>query len=500
MNRYCGISREGVVAALLVIIGGCMVGPNYHPPQAPPIAESYLDPGTESIKREPAPDVSHWWTVFDDPTLNDLVKMAYEHNPTLTTAALHVVEAQARRGIAFGQLFPQSQTGFGGYTRTQLSKNQANFAGEHSFDDFQLGAQATWELDIWGRFRRGIESADAAILSAIASYDDVLVTLIGDVATEYINIRIAQEQLVVVRANVEIQKVGLQIAEDRFKGGTATDLDRSQATALLRDTESQIPVLEGTIGQSEARLCVLLGIPPKDLSAMLADKKIPGAPAAVAVGIPADLLRRRPDIRRAERDLAAQSAQIGIAKADLYPAFSLVGDVRLEAENFGDLFKGNSLQAFGGPGFRWNLFNYGRIENAVRVEDARFQALVGVYENTVLNAQGEVEGFMAAYLGATREIAPLTDSVAAAQRSVDTADTQYRGGIADYTRVLLAQQFLEQEQSRLVSARGSAALNLISLYRALGGGWELRADHLPPVDEKIRSEMKARTNWGKMLD
>jgi NodT family efflux transporter outer membrane factor (OMF) lipoprotein len=502
MNRICGISREGVVAALLVVtVGGCMVGPNYHPPQAP-IAESYLDPGSDAIKREPTADLSAWWTVFGDPTLDDLVKMAYAQNPTLQTAAIRVVEAQARRGIAVGQLFPQQQSAFGGYTRTQLSKNQANFVsgGDRSFDDFQLGAQATWELDIWGRFRRGIESADAQILSAIASYDDVLVTLIGDVATEYINIRISQEQLVVIRANVEIQKIGLQIAEDRFKGGTATDLDRTQATALLRDTESQIPVLEGTIAQSEARLCVLLGIPPKDLGAMLADKKIPGAPAVVAVGIPADLLRRRPDIRRAERDLAAQSAQIGIAKADLFPAFSLFGDVRLDAENFGDLFKGSSVQAFGGPAFRWNLFNYGRIENAVRVQDAQFQALVGVYENTVLNAQGEVEGFLAAYLGATREIVPLTDSVAAAQRAVEVADTQYRGGIADYTRVLLAQQFLENEQGRLVSARGSAALNLISLYRALGGGWELRDDHLPPVDEKTRSEMKARTNWGKMLE
>jgi NodT family efflux transporter outer membrane factor (OMF) lipoprotein len=505
MNRYCGIRRKGiaVAVALLVLVvsaTGCMVGPNYHAPAAP-VADNYLDPGSDAIKREPA-DLANWWTVFNDPTLNQLVQMAFEHNPTLQTAAVRVLEAQARRGVAVGLLFPQQQQAFGGYSHTQLSKNESNIGAntDRSYDDFQLGAAASWELDFWGRYRRAIESNDANILSAEANYDDVLVSLIGDVATEYISIRIAQEQLAVVRANVELQKLGLQLAEDRFKGGTATDLDRTQATVLLRDTEAQLHSLEATIAQGRSRLFVLLGIPPKDLTGVLGDElKIPAAPASVAIGIPADLLRRRRDIRRVERDLAAQSARIGIAKSDLYPAFSLVGDIRLASEDFGNLFKGSSLQAFGGPNFRWNLFNYGRIENLVRIEDARFQEQVGVYENTVLNAQSEVESFIAGYLGAQREVVPLTDSVAAAKRAVDVADTQYRGGVADYTRVLLAQQFLLNSQSRLVSARGSVALNLVSLYRALGGGWELRDKRQPPIDEKIREEMRSRTNWGKLL-
>jgi NodT family efflux transporter outer membrane factor (OMF) lipoprotein len=476
-----------------------MVGPNYQEPPAP-VADQYRDPGSDTIKRDPA-QLANWWTVFGDPTLDNLVQTAYRQNPTLQSAAVRVLEAQARRGIAFGLLFPQQQAAFGGYTRNQLSRNQANARGiDRSFDDWQLGAAASWELDIWGRFRRGVESADADVLAAVASYDDALVTLISDVATEYIQIRILQERLVVARANVEVQKRGLEIAENRFRGGTATELDRTQATALLRDTEALIPQLESAIIQGENRLCVLLGIPPKALGDILGNaQRVPGAPPSVAVGIPADLLRRRPDIRRAERELAAQSARIGIARADLFPSFSLVGDIRLSSEKFSNLFEGDSVQAFGGPSFHWNLFNYGRIENSVRVEDARFQALIGQYENTVLRAQQEVEDSIAGYLGAQRQIALLSESVTVAERAVQVAETQYRGGIADYTRVLNTQDFLQNEQDRLVSTRGAVALNLISLYRSLGGGWELRADHVQ-IDQKIRDQMKQRTNWGKYIE
>jgi NodT family efflux transporter outer membrane factor (OMF) lipoprotein len=501
MNGYSGMTRRCVVAvALFMLTSGCMVGPDYHKPSAP-IADAYRDPGSDSVKRDTA-ELANWWTVFNDPILNDLVQTAYRQSPTLQSAAVRVIEAEARRGIAYGLLFPQQQQAFGSYTRYRLSENEASFpkGSDRSFDDFQLGVGASWELDIWGRFRRGIESADADVLVALASYDDVLVTLIGDVATEYISIRIVEERLAVATANVEVQKRGLQIAEARFAGGTATELDRTQATALLRDTEARIPDLEAAIIQGENRLCVLLGIPPRDLKDRMGDTHtIPVSPASVAVGIPADLLRRRPDIRRAEHLLAAQSPRIGIAESDLYPIFSLVGDIRLASENFGSLFEGDSVQAFGGPGFRWNIFNYGRIQNNVRVEDARFQALIGDYEETVLRAQGEVESFIAGYLGAQRQMGPLTDSVTAAQRAVQVAETQYRGGIADYTRVLNTQDFLQTEQDRLVTTRGSVALNLVGLYRAMGGGWELRPERLP-LDEKIRNEMRNRTDWGKMLE
>ena len=501
MGRLRAVVSAVASTALPFCLAGCMVGPDYKQPAAP-LADEWRDAESESIQRGTTDDLAEWWTVLDDPTLDELVHTAYIQNPTLETAAMRVLEAQARRGIAFGLLFPQQQFGFGGYNRVQLSKNQSNTPSgfERSFDDWQLGAAATWELDVWGRFRRGIESSDAEVMSAVASYDDVLVTLISDVATQYISIRILQERLAITRANVEIQRRGLTIAEDRFKGGTATDLDRAQALTLLRDTEAIIPELEAGIVQGQNQLCVLLGIPPKDLDELLGERDIPSAPASVAVGVPADLMRRRPDIRRAERDLAAQSARIGIAKTDLYPSFFLTGDVRVASESLSNLFDGDSVQAFGGPNFRWNILNYGRIHDSVRVEDARFQALIGVYENTILAAQADVQNSIAAFLGAQRQVALLSESVDAARRAVEVAETQYKGGIADYTRVLLTQDFLQTEQDRLVSTRGAVALNLVSLYRALGGGWELRpVDHVP-IDEQTREQMRKRTNWGKYLD
>jgi len=413
-----------------------------------------------------------------------------------------VLEAQAQRGIAIGELFPQQQDSFGTYSRNDLSENKANRNTpglKTPFDDWQIGVEASWELDVWGRFRRAIESADAALLASVATYDDVLVSLVAQVATNYLQLRILQERLAVATANVVIQARSYDIANAKFQGGTATELDAAQAASLLQDTQAQIPALETSIRQTQDTLCTLLGIPPQDLQPILSGQQpIPTPPAEVAVGIPADLLRRRPDIRRAERVLAAQSAQIGFAKADLLPSFALLGTISLSAEKFDDLFKSNSFENFGGPSFRWAILNYGRIQNNVRVQDARFQALIGDYENTVLQAQEEVESALAGYLGAQRQVAFLTGSVASAARAVELADFQYREGAADYTRVLTAQQFLVGEQDRLVSTRGAVALNLVSLYRALGGGWELRAgkDFVP---EETKRQMLERTSWDRML-
>jgi NodT family efflux transporter outer membrane factor (OMF) lipoprotein len=298
---------------------------------------------------------------------------------------------------------------------------------------------------------------------------------------------------------VAIQTRSFDIADAKFKGGTVTELDSAQAAALLHDTEAQIPGLESDIRQTQNTLCILLGIPPQDLQQILGGTKpIPTPPAAVTVGIPADLLRRRPDIRRAERQLAAQSAQIGVAKADLFPHFALLGTISIASRDFEDLFKSSSLENFGGPSFRWAILNYGRIENNVRVQDASFQALIGDYETAVLRAQEEVENAIAAYLGTQRQVSFLTGSVGSAARAVELAQFQYREGAADYTRVLNTQQFLVTEQDRLVSTQGSVALNLVAIYKALGGGWELRIgkDFVP---QETKRQMVERTSWGGLL-
>lgn len=493
----------GALAALIVALSstGCtMVGPDYVRPPAP-TAANWMETNEPAVKHEPA-EVSTWWTVFNDPVLNTLVETAYKQNLSLGAAGVRVLEAQAQRGIAIGELFPQQQNAFGSFSRNDLSTNKANRnipSLKTPFDDWQIGFEASWELDVWGRFRRAIESADAILLASVATYDDVLVSLVAEVATAYLQLRIFQERLEVAKANIVIQQRSYSIADVKFQGGAVAELDPAQAASLLQNTQAQIPALETTIRQTQNTLCTLLGIPPQDLQPILGGTQpIPTPPAEIAVGIPADLLRRRPDIRRAERTLAAQSAQIGIATADLLPSFALFGAVSLSAENFSDLFKPTSFENFGGPTFRWAILNYGRIQNNVRVQDARFQALIGDYETVVLRAQEEVESALAGYLGAQRQGAFLTGSVASAARAVELADFQYREGAADYTRVLTAQQFLVVEQDRLVSTKGAVALNLVSLYRALGGGWEWRAGS-DLVPDPIKAQMRERTNWGALL-
>lgn len=496
--------RSVVILATLVLVvsgtGGCKVGPNYKDPR-PPLQPEWMDSGHPGVQRGAA-ELTQWWKVFNDPVLNDLIERAYRNNPSLQAAGVRVLQAQASRGIAIGLLFPQQQEATGIFSWNQASQNtSAGHIPNNVFNNWTVpGMAVSWELDVWGRFRRGIEAADATVLASIANYDDVMVSLIAEVASNYVQLRTTEEQLVIVRENLKIQQEGSAIVKLRREGGTATELDLAQAVALEHETESLIPAAEASIRQTRITLCVLLGMPPQDITELLgAQRPIPAPPETVVTGVPAELLRRRPDIRRAEHLLAAQSANIGIAVSDLYPHFSLAGDIALSAENFSDLWRGSSVQAFAGPSFRWAVLNYGRLINNVRVEDAAFQARLSDYENLVLQAQGEVERAMAGLVGAERQLPSLVASVEAASRAVQVAQQQYKGGVADYIRVLVAEQFLIQEQARLTETQGAAGQNLVTLYRALGGGWELRdGNDLVPAD--IKEQMQKRTYWGGMIN
>ncbi len=489
-----------VLLAMLVTASGCfMVGPDYEPPEAP-VAEEWLAPEWKGA--ESGADLGAWWRTFRDPALDRLIELAYAQNLSLEVAGLRVIEAQARRGLAIASLFPQRQEAFGAYTRQRLSQNTAQATPflDPEFDNWSVSAlDAAWEIDLWGKFRRGIESADASLLGSVFNFEDVLVSLIGEVAATYVDLRTFDEQLAVARRNRDVQQRSLTIAETRFEFGAVTELDVAQSRSQLRDTEATIPALEALRRQSANTLSVLLGLPPQDLAEILEEGTIPSAEEDILIGIPAELLRRRPDIRRAERDIAAQSAQIGVAAADLYPSFQLVGSIGFEAEDIASLFEGNSFSAFGGPQFRWNILNYGRIRNNIRVQDALFQQLVVSYENTVLGAQREAEDAMARYLGALRRVAFLEDAAKSARRAVDLANLQYQEGAVDYNTVLNTQQFLLQAEDRLVSTRGDVALSLVALYRALGGGWEIRMGN-DFIRDGTRSEMEERTNWGDLLD
>jgi NodT family efflux transporter outer membrane factor (OMF) lipoprotein len=493
-----------LVHALLASTG-CMVGPNFLRPKAT-VSANWLETGDPRVSTESA-TYRDWWRAFNDPVLDRLIERAYQENLTLQSAGVRVLQARAQLGIAIGEIFPQTQQAVGSvqYNRTSdRAATAAAFNGSFTYWQSQIGAQASWELDFWGKLRRGIESADASLLSTLADYGSTLVTLTADVTNFYITIRTTEERIRIARENVRTQEESLKIAEARFKYGTVTQLDVEQARTALLNTRASIPILETQIRQARDALSVLLGMPPSDLSDLLVGPSgIPVSPRQVIVGIPAALLRRRPDIRSAELKAAAQSAQIGVAKADLFPAFSLVGNVALLSTNLGsfklsDMFSWGSRSIQAGPSLQWNILNYGQITNNVRVQDAYFQQLLIAYQNAVLAAQQDVEDNLAAFLLAQDRADLLAQSVTSAKAAVGLAVLQYQEGVQDFTTVLTAQQTLLSQQDSLASTLGTISTSLVGVYRSLGGGWEIREgqDLVPP---EIKAEMEKRTNWGQLL-
>jgi NodT family efflux transporter outer membrane factor (OMF) lipoprotein len=448
---------------------GLKVGPNYQPPQAP-VACGWLAANDPRVKAE-GPMNCAWWTVFNDPALNRLIETAYRQNLDLRAAGTRILEARAQRNIAVGNLFPQSQSALGTYVHGQLSKNLA-LPLPPMIDLWATGFNASWELDFWGRYRRTIEATDADLGASIEGYNDALVLLLSEVATSYVQLRTFEERLQLARKNVELQTGSLKLADRRFAQGVATELDVHQARSSLAQTEALIPPLESGRRQASNRLCILLGMPVSDLATQLGPAPIPKAPVEVAVGIPADLLRRRPDVRQAELQVAAQCARIGVAEADLYPRFSINGFMGYAASDFKDLFASKSFLAVVAPNFQWNLLNYGRITNNVRAQDARFRTAVSQYQQTVLSAGREVEDALVAFVQSQQQAVWLDASVREASRSVELVVLQFQGGITDFNRVYTTQSTMVSQQDQLATTRGNIAISLIDAYRSLGGGWQ----------------------------
>ncbi len=496
-----------VVLPLVFLTSGCIfrVGPNYAPA---PVALSpeWREKDDSHVKTDPA-EYRSWWTLFNDTILNSLVEKAYTENLSLRTAGVRVLQARAQLGIAVGNWYPQTQQAYGSFERDRLSP--ASIAGRSSptynVSQSAIGGLANWEVDFWGKFSREIESADATLMASVADYDNTLVTLTADVTNTYVLIRTLEKRLKIARQNVKVQEESLKIAQARFSGGTTSERDVEQAKTILASTEADIPTLEIQLRQAENLLCVLMGMPPGDVSELLGkhNAEIPAPAPFVAVGIPADLLRRRPDVRSAELKAISQCAQIGIATADLLPSFSLNGSFGFEASNLAPFSLSNMWQYRSrtgsmGPSFQWNILNYGRIINAVRVQDARFQEAILTHQNTVLQAQREVENALVSFLKSQVRAKFLTESAASAKRSMDLAIVQYQDGITDFTTVLTAQQQLLQQQNNLAATEGDISLNLVSVYRSLGGGWQIR-EGKNFVPDSIQEMMKKRTNWGALL-
>lgn len=489
LAAFCGIARarrrwrRSLCACLTVIyvstLSGCTslpeyvhnrfkVGPDYHTPAAPTAAE-WIDINDARVKSDPPADCA-WWTVLNDPTLNGLVGSAYRQNLDLRAAGARIIEARAQRSIAVGNLFPQSQSADLTILESQISQNLP-IPFPQQFDLVAAGLNGSWELDVWGRYRRAVESADARLGVSVEEYGEVLVLLLSDVAVNYIELRTFQQRLANAVRNVEIQRGSLKLAEARFKQGASSELDVRQARSNLWQTESLTPVFEAGIRQASNALCVLMGMAPTDLAKALEPAPIPSAPANIALGAPADLLARRPDVRRAEREVAAQSARIGIATAELYPSLRLNGYVGFWAEDFNELFNGDSFTGSFMPQFSWNVLNYGRISNNIVAQDARLQSTALVYQQTVLRAGQEVENAVTRFLQAQRQARFLERSVADAQRAVELVQIQFEAGSTDFNRVYNLQAFLTSQQDQLAQAQGNIALNMVAIYKALGGGW-----------------------------
>lgn len=488
------------------MLAGCAVGPDFVAPSAP-VAGDWLEWRHKALKTQDQ-DYLEWWRSFHDPVLDRLIEIAYAQNLTLLSAGTKVLQARAALGVAIGEFFPQQQQATGAVSDNLLSQASpianANTAIKYLWVD-SLAIRGTWELDFWGKFRRGVESADSAYLESIATYDDVLVTLLGDVATTYIGIRTIEKQIAIARANIVKQKEIVRIARDKYQGGASTMLDVYQAENVLGATQATVPQLIIELNKGLNALHVLLGMAPEPLGFLLARSagKIPSAPAKVAVGIPADLLRRRPDIRAAELKAAAQSAQIGVAAAELYPAIGILGSFggiasNANGHNLLQVAHPAGLAYSIGPSFQWNILNYGQITNNVRLQDATLQQYLADYQNAVLKAQQDVENGIAAFLQSRSQAEYLRRSTVAAEGALRIATLEYQQGTRDFTTVLTAEQNLLQAQTNLAAATGNISTGAVAIFRALGGGWQIR-DGNGFVDVRTAQEMRARTDWGSIL-
>jgi NodT family efflux transporter outer membrane factor (OMF) lipoprotein len=499
-HRLRGI---GALTWLSMLTSCAMVGPDFVP----------LEPGADGQDSfvaaeglEPAADVpEHWWEIFDDPILNRVVAEARQQNLPLETAALRVLEARARVDIATGLKYPQTQVAAGDATFT--APPESGVLGILGIDDFwgySLGATVSWEIDFWGRYRRGIEAAGAAYDASIAAYDEALVLLTAQVVSTYATVREIEEQIAISRSNVELQQRSYAITETLYRNGQDSELDMQQALSLLLGTQATIPSLEASLQQSKNALSSLLGKPPGYVDEILtAGSGLPAVPADLAVGMPADMLRRRPDVRQAELVAMAQNASVGLATADLYPSFALSGTLATSAGGpadtpLKDLFSGDSIALNAGANFVWPFLNYGRIKSNIRVEDARLQQALLNYRQTVIQAAREANDAMAALAGARAQDRILTDAVRSAARSNELSVLRFSEGFSDYQRVLDAQQRLFSQQQRYVSNRATIVRTTVNLYKALGGGWQDRTG-MPLPNPETLDKMKSRTDWGALL-
>jgi NodT family efflux transporter outer membrane factor (OMF) lipoprotein len=454
---------------MLFLCGCAGVGPDYTPPEVP-VSPAWhaATPDTPAPGPADPERLSRWWETLHDPILTGLVKTAVERNPDLRQALSRVKEARARRSIAGADLLPTLDAS-GAVSRSRGSRN---LGSTETRTKYTAGLDAAWELDLFGGVRRSVEAADADLQATREDLSAVQVSLCAEVALAYIEVRTYQARLAVAHANLKNQEEICQITGERLKAGLTDELDVQQARANLMSSRARIPSLGTGLEGSMNRLAVLLGMQPGELHSELEDRRpIPAAPLSVAVGVPADVLRQRPDIRRAERELAAQTARVGVAEAELFPKLSLGGSIGLEALNSGELFTSDAGAWSFGPRLSWPVFRAGAIRKNVAVQSARQEQALLAYEAAVLGALEEVENALVSFAAERRRKESLEQAADAAHQAYDLARVKYESGLTDFTHLLDAQRSLLALEDELSSSDGTLAANLVRLYKSLGGGW-----------------------------
>lgn len=492
---------SALILACILLTACFMVGPDYKEPLKPVVTHWHED--NKSVKETPFRN-KLWWNVFRDPVLTSLIHQGYQNNLSLQSTGVRVLQARAQLAQSVGQLYPQQQALLGSYNYNRIGGTALEGLLPPTFDTATLGFSANWEIDFWGKYRRAIQANDAAFLASLAAYDNALVTLTADVATTYIQIRTTEERIRITKANIKVQTIGLHIAKARYQAGQTSLVDVEQAQTELSKTQASLPSLISNLQHQKDVLAVLMGTVPNGVDDVLRKNHgIPKAPKEVAVGIPKEALASRPDIYQARMEAISQSANIGATKANLYPALSLAGTFvfasnTINGNSISDLFQWSSRNIVAGPGFNWPILNYGQITNAVRAQDAVFQEALLKYIDLVLKAQQEVQDNITAYIESKNAAYYLTRADHSATKSLQLAIVRYKEGETDFTPVLNAEQQQLTVQLSLANAQGDIPKALVALYRALGGGWEIRGCN-DVVPAHIKREMAARTNWGTLM-
>lgn len=507
---------------ITLLLSACTVlGPDYEAPRDMPLPKEWEPVQSEIESRE----VSQWWTSFNEPVLNELIALGAKQNLSLEAAGLRIVQSRAALGISDALIFPQQQT---------VSGNAAKlYQNEKSFNSAAFGLDVGWEMDIWGKYARGIETSEANFYATVASYRDVLVSVTAEIARNYINYRTAEERIYLSRQNIEIQERVVEMTQVQYDSGNVSELDVQQAKTQLYATQASLPALNISRLQSANAIAVLVGKLPENVAPMLVLKEarqtpsyderlaqaatksqeddsfiadynrrslIPIAPP-VQPRINAELMRRRPDLQVAELQAKAQSARIGARQADLYPQFFLFGSIGLsDTVRTGDaLSASNAVTAAIGPGFSWNIFQYDRIKNQVRIEDARFQESLSNYNQQVLEAVAEVSNALIAYEFSQQQAKYNFAAVEASIRAFNISATQYNNGLVTYQRLLSTVEKMTLREDTYAQTKGNIANSVVALYKALGGGWDQHGD-IPLVKPEIMEQMINRTDWGNVLE